>query len=82
LDFPVVGDWTGGGKAKIGIYREGFWYFDLNGDGIWSGCGPNQPDGCWGPFGGTASDYRLLEIGMGVGLRQSGSIEKVIGSWI
>ena len=34
---PVTGDWTGTGSAKIGVYAEGVWYFDLNGNGAWDG---------------------------------------------
>jgi len=35
-DIPVVGDWTGTGTSKIGIYRPGTgqWFLDTNGDGI------------------------------------------------
>jgi hypothetical protein len=49
-DKPVVGDWTGNRKSKIGVFRSstGRWYLDRNGDGLWSGCGV---DTCSGPFG-------------------------------
>src|SRR5258707_10848493 len=30
-DKPVVGDWTGSGQSKIGVYRNGFWILDTNG---------------------------------------------------
>jgi hypothetical protein len=35
-DAPVVGDWTGDGKAKVGIYRAstGTWFLDANNNGI------------------------------------------------
>ena len=33
---PVSGDWNGDGKSKIGIYKSGIWYLDLNGDGVYS----------------------------------------------
>jgi hypothetical protein len=44
-DRPVVGDWSGLGTAKIGLYRPatGEWFLDLNGNGKWDGCGT---DGC------------------------------------
>src|SRR5262249_51635860 len=32
---PVVGDWTGDGTTKIGVFINGEWYLDLNGDGRW-----------------------------------------------
>lgn len=37
-DIPVVGDWTGNGLAKVGIFRQGFqWLLNLSGDGTFSG---------------------------------------------
>ena len=33
-DLPVIGDWDGSGKRRIGIYRAGTWILDINGDGI------------------------------------------------
>ena len=35
-DIALTGDWTGDGVAKIGVYRNGDWYFDMNGDGRWN----------------------------------------------
>lgn len=34
---PVTGDWNGNGTAKIGIYADGVWYLDTNGNGAWDG---------------------------------------------
>ncbi|HEV2968343.1 MAG TPA: SdrD B-like domain-containing protein [Pirellulales bacterium] len=34
-DIPVVGDWTGSGVKTIGIFHDGVWMLDLNGDGHW-----------------------------------------------
>ncbi len=36
-DIAVVGDWTGDGHVKAGIYRNGFWLLDLNNNGLWDG---------------------------------------------
>jgi hypothetical protein len=36
-DVPVVGDWDGSGKTKIGVFRNGVWYLDMNGNGQWDG---------------------------------------------
>ncbi|MBF0559753.1 MAG: putative Ig domain-containing protein, partial [Nitrospirae bacterium] len=57
-DVPVVGDWNGDGRTKIGIYRNGAWYLDYPGTGAWVGCGaPADPtkDACysWGWSGAT-----------------------------
>ncbi|MBR4832973.1 MAG: hypothetical protein IKU86_01395 [Thermoguttaceae bacterium] len=35
-DVALTGDWTGDGVTKIGVYRNGDWYFDMNGDGRWN----------------------------------------------
>jgi hypothetical protein len=36
-DLAVVGDWNGDGKAKIGLFRQGFfWILDLDGSGVYS----------------------------------------------
>jgi C1A family cysteine protease len=39
---PVVGDWNGDGKTKIGIYQNGYWYLDVNGNGQWDGAPTDQ----------------------------------------
>lgn len=51
-DSPIVGDWDGKGKVRIGVYRAsaGQWFLDLNGNGKWDGC---TTDACLGPFGQT-----------------------------
>lgn len=33
--IPVAGDWDGDGIADIGVFIDGDWYLDLNGDGRW-----------------------------------------------
>ena len=57
-DVPIVGDWTGSGPAKIGVYRAGLgtWYLDTNGNGTWDGCGP---DACLS-WGGDPSDVPIV----------------------
>lgn len=49
-DLPVAGDWTGTGKAQIGIFdpSTGMWELDRNGNGVFDGC---TVDLCLGPFG-------------------------------
>jgi hypothetical protein len=34
---PIVGDWNGSGSGKIGIFRNGLWVFDYNGNFQWDG---------------------------------------------
>lgn len=33
-DIPIAGDWTGTGVRRIGIFRNGTWILDTNGDGV------------------------------------------------
>jgi hypothetical protein len=36
-DVPVVGDWNGDGRSKVGLFRQGFfWIVDYNGDGVFT----------------------------------------------
>ncbi|MDQ2840817.1 MAG: hypothetical protein M3Y72_07215 [Acidobacteriota bacterium] len=35
LDVPVIGDWDGTGKLRIGVFRKGQWWLDMNGNGKW-----------------------------------------------
>jgi serine-aspartate repeat-containing protein C/D/E len=35
-DAPVTGDWNGDGTRQIGVFRDGEWLLDLNGDGRFS----------------------------------------------
>lgn len=32
-DVPLAGDWNGDGTTTIGVFRNGTWYLDVNGDG-------------------------------------------------
>ena len=50
IDLPVVGDWDGTGKARIGVFRPstGEWFLDMDGNGKFDGC---IIDACLGPFG-------------------------------
>ncbi len=62
-DIPVVGDWNGSGKIKIGVFRDGWWYLDYPGTGAWMGCGaPNDPaqDACI-TFGMTGDEPIVIK---------------------
>lgn len=45
-DLPVTGDWVGDGPTAVGIFRNGSWFLDANGNGTFDGCGAGQPDRC------------------------------------
>jgi hypothetical protein len=51
-DLPVVGDWTGTGVTRIGVFRPSnrMWYLDKDNDGLLEAC---TIDICQGPFGAT-----------------------------
>ncbi len=34
-NYPIVGDWDGSGQLKIGVFSNGYWYMDMNGNGAW-----------------------------------------------
>lgn len=36
-EIPVSGDWNGDGRTKIGLYVDGTWLLDYNGNGVWDG---------------------------------------------
>jgi parallel beta-helix repeat protein len=38
-DVPVAADWLGTGQDKIGVFRDGFWILDGNGNYGWDGTG-------------------------------------------
>ena len=49
---PVVGDWSGSGTAKIGVFYNGSWYLDYIGNGVWDG-GVIDKAYAWGGAGDT-----------------------------
>jgi C1A family cysteine protease len=76
VDVPVVGDWTGDGVTKIGIFRQGYWYLDKNGNGGWDGC---AVDSCLGPFGGPNADKPITGYWTGDGRSKIGIYRN--GAW-
>ena len=32
-DIPIAGDWNGSGKANVGVFPNGMWILDANGNG-------------------------------------------------
>ena len=39
---PVVGDWDGNGRIKIGVEKDGIWAIDYNGNYVWDGVGADR----------------------------------------
>ena len=79
-DIPVVGDWSGNGKTKIGVFRNGAWFLDYVGDGVWHGCGaPADPtkDLCFN-FG-MAGDIPVVGDWNGDGITKIGVFRS--GGW-
>ena len=56
---PLIGDWNGDGRTKVGYYRNGFWALDTNGNGTFDGTGPGQ-DNFYGFGGNGAGEVPLL----------------------
>jgi subtilisin len=67
------------GDAIIGVFRPstGRWYIDLDGNGTWSGCGP---DGCWGIFG-SRGDLPVAGEWDGNGKSRIGVFRSRTGMW-
>ncbi len=58
-DVPVVGDWNGDGKSKVGVFRDGFfWVLDANGNYQFDGTGTGQDLAF--PFGGISGDKPVV----------------------
>jgi Divergent InlB B-repeat domain len=78
-DLPVVGDWTGAGKAQIGVFEPntGIWHLDLNGNGVFDDC---TVDACLGPFG-QPGDLPVAGDWTGAGKAQIGVFEPNTGIW-
>ncbi len=53
-------------SSKIGIYRDGSWYIDMNGDGVWNAGDQNYGFGApgWTPVTGDWNNNGKTEIGV------------------
>jgi hypothetical protein len=68
-DLPVVGDWSGSGTTKVGIFRAGFeWILDWNGDGVY-----DTGDVVY-QFGGVAGDIPVVGDWTGTGTSKIGVV--------
>jgi len=69
-DVPVVGDWSGDGLTKIGLFRQGyFWILDTNGNGIFEQ-GVDQSTA----FGGVTGDVPVVGDWNGSGRSKLGLV--------
>jgi hypothetical protein len=77
-DLPVAGDWTGTGKALIGVFNTetGGWQLDLNGNGVFDGC---TVDACFS-FG-QPGDLPVVGDWAGTGKAQIGIFDASTGTW-
>ncbi len=66
--IPVTGDWTGTGTTKVGIYANGEWDLDLNGNGVWDG----TPTDAAYSFGGGANAIPVIGDWTGTGTMKIG----------
>jgi hypothetical protein len=58
-DVPVVGDWNGDGRSKVGVFRSGFlWVLDANGNFQFDGTGTGQDVAF--AFGGVPGDKPVV----------------------
>ena len=73
-DLPVVGDWNGDGRRKVGIYRHGLWMLDWDGDGIFTSADRTFS------FGGSAGDLPVVGDWTGDGRAKIGVYRG--GAWI
>ena len=56
IRVPVVGDWNGDGRTKIGWNVNGFWALDYNGNGNWDG----SPTDIFAGFGGNPGETPIV----------------------
>ena len=72
--FSVTG--TSTSIDKVGLFRNGTWYLDTNGNGVWDGCGT---DTC-SAFGQTG-DIQVLGDWNGSGTTKIGIFRPSTGTW-
>ncbi len=65
-DTPVTGDWNGDGIDQIGVFRQGKWLMDADGDGRWSESDRRADFGTVGdqPIVGDFNGDEIDEIGV------------------
>jgi hypothetical protein len=74
---PVVGDWSGNGHSKAGVYAVGgLWYLDVNGTGVWA-----TGDRAFQFGSPTASAIPVVGDWTGDGKTKVGYYEPTTGFW-
>ncbi len=75
-DIPVVGDWTGNGISKVGIYRPstGEWFLDLDGDDVIADAGVVFK-------GPVAGDVPVVGNWTGTGMDKIGIFRSSTAEW-
>ena len=65
-DTRVFGDWNGDGKTKIGVYKDGAWHLDYNGNGAFDTNDKAYAFGKtgWLPVTGDWNGDKKIEIGI------------------
>jgi len=55
-DAPVVGNWNGNGRKRIGVFRNGLWILDVNGSNTYA------PNDIFGSFGLATGDTPVVGL--------------------
>lgn len=65
-DHPVVGDWNGDGIDTLGVFRDGQWLLDTDGDGRWTSADETFSFGTSGdlPVAGDFNGDGIDEVGV------------------
>lgn len=74
VDIPVLGDWNGDGRRKLGIYRNGVWLLDWDGDGQFTAADRSYN------YGGLEGDIPVVGDWTGDGRTKVGVYRK--GFWL
>jgi hypothetical protein len=78
-DIPVVGQWDAAGQDKIGVFRNGFWILDYNGNYQWNGLGTGND--LVAGFG-SAGDVPVVRDWNGDGRSEIAVFRASAGQWL